>query len=302
MMKWIKKGLILKPKVVDWMVSHTAVPFVEPRGGDIYRIYFTSRDEENRSQTGYAEFNINDPSNILKISSKPILIRGNLGAFDDRGAMCSWIVDSNGLKYMYYIGWNLGVTVPFYSFTGLAMSKDNGESFERVSKGYILERDDVDPYIATNPCVLIENGIWKMWYISGVKWIMENDKPKHYYHLKYAESTDGIRWKKEGKVAIDFKSNDEYAIARPFVLKEDGIYKMWYSYRGKAYRIGYAESLDGIKWERKDELMGIDVSTEGWDSEMIEDAFIFDHNKDRYMVYNGNGYGKTGVGLAMMEK
>ncbi len=301
-MKWKKKGLILKPKTVDWMVTHAAVPFVEPRGENLYRVYFTSRDEEGCSQTGYMEFDINNPFNILRIIQKPVLIRGSLGAFDDRGAMCSWIVNHNDLKYMYYIGWNLGVTVPFYSFTGLAVSKDNGETFTRISKGYIVERDDIDPYIATNPCVLIENGIWKMWYISGVKWIIENGKPKHYYHIKYAESMDGIKWKKEGERAIDFKSENEYAIARPYVLKEDGIYKMWYSYRGKSYRIGYAESLNGILWERKDELMEIDVSPEGWDSEMIEYAFIFDHKGDRYMLYNGNGYGETGIGLAVMEK
>ena len=301
-MKWLKKGLIIRPNMVDWMVTHAAVPFVEARGGDLFRVYFTSRDSENRSQTGFAEFDIKDPANILRITERPILTRGELGAFDDRGAMCSWVIDYNGLKYMYYIGWNLGVSVPFYSFTGLAVSKDNGESFKRISRGYILERDDIDPYIATNPCVLIENGLWRMWYISGVKWVIENDKPKHYYHIKYAESTDGIKWKRKGDVAIDFKSDDEYAIARPFVFKEGGLYKMWYSYRGQSYRIGYAESLDGIKWERKDELMDIDVSESDWDSDMIEYGFIFDHNDNRYMLYNGNDFGRTGIGLAILEK
>lgn len=301
-MKWIKKGLILKPQAVDWMVTHTAVPFIEARGGDRYRIYFTSRDEEKRSQTGYAEFDMNNPFTMLKITEKPILTFGSLGAFDDRGAMCSWVVNCKDLKYMYYNGWNLGITVPFYSWAGLAISKDDGETFERVSKGYILARDNIDPYMATNPCVLIENNLWRMWYISCVKWVIEDSKPKHYYHIKYAESYDGINWKKEGKIAIDFKYKDEYAIARPFVLKENGLYKMWYCYRGNSYRIGYAESLDGIDWERKDDIVGIDVSPEGWDSEMIEYACIFDHKGERYMLYNGNEYGKTGIGLAILAK
>lgn len=304
-MKWIKKGLILKPKSAnwaDWMVSHIAIPFVESMGGDIYRIYFSSRSEEKFSQSGYAEFNINDPFNILKISQKPVLSKGSLGAFDDSGAMCSCVVNYKGLKYMYYIGWSLGVTVPAYTSTGLAVSSNNGESFERVSRGYILERDDIDPYVTSTPYVLIEDDLWRMWYMSGIKWVIENGKPKQCYHIKYAESTDGVKWKKEGKAAIDFKSEDEYVTGRPFVLKEDGIYKMWYSYRGKHYRIGYAESLDGIAWERKDELTGIDVSPDSWDSEDIEYASIFDHNGDRYMLYNGNGYGETGVGLAIMEK
>jgi hypothetical protein len=74
---------------------------------------------------------------------------------------------------------------------------------------------------------------------------------------------------------------------------------MWYSYRGESYRTGYAESQDGINWQRKDEEAGIDVSPSGWDSEMIAYAHVFNHRGKRYMLYNGNGYGKTGIGLAV---
>jgi predicted GH43/DUF377 family glycosyl hydrolase len=77
---------------------------------------------------------------------------------------------------------------------------------------------------------------------------------------------------------------------------------MWYSYRGRSYRIGYAESDNGIEWVRKDEEVGIDVSESGWDSEMIEYPYIFDHEGQRYMLYNGNGYGRTGIGLAVLEE
>ena len=74
---------------------------------------------------------------------------------------------------------------------------------------------------------------------------------------------------------------------------------MWYSYRGSSYRIGYAESEDGVSWERKDHLAGISTSEDGWDSEMVAYAFVFDHRGQRYMLYNGNGYGQTGIGLAV---
>ena len=127
----------------------------------------------------------------------------------------------------------------------------------------------------------------------------------HKYHIKYAESNDGINWKREGKIAIGFRYKEEYAISVPRVHKEDGIYKMWYSYRGSpralTYRIGYAESGDGIDWIRKDEEVSLDVSESGWDSEMICYPYLFNHNSKRYMLYNGNGYGKTGFGLAVLE-
>ncbi|MDR3088446.1 MAG: hypothetical protein LBU39_01340 [Desulfobulbaceae bacterium] len=103
-------------------------------------------------------------------------------------------------------------------------------------------------------------------------------------------------------VAIDFAHDGEHAIARPSVLRDPDGWKMWYSFRGETYRIGYAESPDGLVWTRLDEQAGIDVSATGWDTEMIEYPFVFDHAGRRYMLYNGNGYGKTGFGLAVLEK
>ena len=117
----------------------------------------------------------------------------------------------------------------------------------------------------------------------------------------FAESNDGINWSRDGLVAIDYANDKEYAISRPSVIYENGIWKMWYSYRGDRYSIGYAESYDGKKWERLDHQVGIAVSSSGWDSEMVEYPFVFDHKGQRYMLYNGNGYGKTGFGLAVLE-
>ena len=85
---------------------------------------------------------------------------------------------------------------------------------------------------------------------------------------------------------------------------------MWYSYRAiedyrtntaNSYRIGYAESNDGISWVRKDDEVGIDISESGWDSEMIEYPMVFNYRGEKYMFYNGNGFGKNGFGYAIYE-
>src|SRR5581483_8683400 len=120
------------------------------------------------------------------------------------------------------------------------VSEDGGASFQKTSEAPVLGRNDTDPYLAASPCVLIEDGVWRMWYVSGVKWVMENGRPKHYYHIRHAESADGIRWTSPRHVCIDFQSPDEYAIARPWVVKCSGGYRMWYCCRGSAYRMGYA--------------------------------------------------------------
>lgn len=302
-MRWIKKGrLVIPDGKLDWKITHAWVPFADYLCEDLYRIYFAGRNSQNLSQVGYVEIDINEPQKILTISEEPVLKLGSLGSFDDSAVLPSWIVDHKGKKYMYYIGWMQGKRVPYYASLGLAISSDGGRTFTKFSKGPLLERNDVDPYMTASACVRIEDGLWRMWYLTTIRWVIENEQPTPYYHIKYAESRDGINWKREGIVAIDFKYKGENRISRPCVIKEDNLYKMWYSYAVDEYRIGYAESYDGTTWKRKDEEVGIDVSESGWDSKMICYPFVFEHKGKKYMLYNGNDYGKTGIGYAVEEE
>ncbi len=276
------------------------LPVAEWQHDDVYRVYFSGRDDENRSLVGYAEIDITDPRRVLRFSEKPVLGLGALGRFDDNGVSPSWIVNHEGRKYLYYIGWNKGSTVRMHLVAGLAVSSNGGESFRRVSRVPILERTHEEPYtLNTAPCVLLEGERWRMWYVSGVEWV-HRDLPR--YNIKYAESRDGISWERAATVCLDFASPDEHALARPCVRKEDDGYRMWYSYKGANYRIGYAESDDGLVWRRLDSQVGIDVSSYGWDSEMIEYAYVFEHGGTKYMLYNGNDYGRDGIGLATADE
>lgn len=304
-MKWRKLGRIFEPKgQYDWMQSHGTMPLAYHIGGDIYRIYFGTRDEKNRTQMGYIEISLNNLHKIIKISQRPVLELGKPGLFDDSGVFASSIVDFKGQLYLYYNGWNRGYYAPYYSSIGLAISRDKGLSFKKYSEAPILGRNKEDPFSLMSPWVIYSDGIWMMWYTSVTDFKMLNNKPMYYYVIKYAESEDGINWKITGKIAIKHKYKNETRIARPCVLFDDGIYKMWYCYAvgHGGYRIGYAESEDGIVWDRKDDIVGINVSLEGWDSEMIAYPFVFKHRNTKYMLYSGNSYGKTGFGLAVLEE
>jgi len=302
-MKWTKKGLIFRPSNnYDWMRTHAALPIADHIKDDIFKIYFSSRDSQNRSFTTFIEIDITNPKKILHISEKPIISPGEIGSFDDSGAMGSCLVNFGEKKYLYYIGWNLGKTVPYRNSIGLAISNDDGNTFEKFSEGPILERNYKEPHFLASCHVNIEDEIWKMWYLSCVRWELVNNKPNPFYHIKYAESENGIDWIREGKVCIDFKDENEWAISKPCVIKNKDRYQMWYSNRGvKSYRIGYAESKNGIEWKRLDDEAGIDISASGWDSKMIEYPFVFSHKEMVYMLYNGNDYGKSGFGYAVLE-
>ncbi len=298
-MRWRKLGRIVPaPPPLPWAASHGMVPVADPQADGRTRVYFSPRDAGGRSHVALATFE--DMSSPPRYEPDPVLGPGPLGAFDDSGVNASSLLYDEGRLLLYYIGWNRGVTVPFTTSIGCAVSEDAGRSFRRVSPAPVLGRSSVDPFFTTSPWVLAEDGRYRMWYASCVEWQVVEGVPRHRYHIRYAESGDGLHWEPTARVCIDF-AGEEYAIARPCVVRDGDRYRMWYSYRGEAYRIGYAESGDGLVWERLDDRVGIDVSQDGWDAEMIEYPCVFEQGGRRYMLYNGNGYGETGVGCAVLE-
>jgi hypothetical protein len=296
---WTKYGVVLTPDPnVPWMATATMLP-VPAWSGDDLSLYVTGRDRDGCGQVGRCRVSfIGGRPVVATDTSDPLVSVGPLGAFDDRGASASAAVEHDGRLFLYYTGWSLGVTVPFYVFLGLALSEDGGRTFRKVSRAPILERTDDDPFMTGHPAVLVEGGVWRMWYVSCSGWRTIGGAPRHDYHIKYAESSDGVRWRRHNRVCIDYGSPGEYAIARPWVVRDSAIYRMWYSYRGDAYRIGYAESHDGLTWQRLDDRAGIDVSPDGWDSEMVEYPCVVRAHGREWMFYNGNAFGRSGIGCA----
>ena len=307
-MIWKKIGKIFcADNNSDCMHTGARAPVALHLKDDLYRIYFGAYDSKMRGKIYSLEIRLNDPHNIQNLITKPIIERGNVGFYDDNGIITSSILNHANKIYLYTIGFSLKNKIIFDTASGLAISKDGGKSFKKYL-GPVIDRNIYDPCFATSPCVIIDENKFKMWYVSCDRWerLNKNDY-RHFYNIKYKESKDGIHWEINSKISIDYANSREYAISRPAVIKDELIYKMWYSYRGqkdiKTYRIGYAESIDGINWVRKDNLMKqFDVSNSGWDSEMMCYPFVFNHKEKLYMLYNGNGYGKTGFGLATMER
>ena len=308
MAHWEKLGLLIDAGAADWLVSHVAVPIVEHRSGGTHRMYFTTRDEAGRSRVGTADFDIADPFGTISVCDAPVLGPGPAGAFDERGAMASSLVAHDGRTYLYYVGWSIPPEVPFVVRMGLALSDNGGADFTRHAADPILPLDAIDPISTSSAFVLRDQGRWRMWYISIVRWEPQGAgaPPRHYYNIRHADSDDGIAWRRDGTVCIDFKNRHEYAISTPCVVRDPDCYRMWYSYRAspgvETYRIGYAESDDGLAWRRLDEHAGIDVSEAGWDSQAVCYPCVFDAGAERYMAYNGNDYGRTGVGLAVLRR
>lgn len=308
-MKWQKQGLIYAPSgELWWAKSYATIPTADVIGKRRLRIYFAAVDENRFGRIGYVEVDAENPQRILYETKEPVLDIGPLGTFDDRGVNPSCLINVNGQKYLYYIGWQRTERVPYMLFAGLAISQDRGKTFQRYSDVPVLDRTVREPYTRSATTIIQEAHTLRMWYVSALGWLGINtsvhpEKLYPTYVIRHATSVDGRNWEVSPNISIDFREDDEFGFGRPWVLKDASSYKMWYAIRSKvrAYEIGYAESSDGLVWDRKDDEVGITVSETGWDSEMICYPCVVDVNGKRYMFYNGNRHGATGFGCAVLE-
>jgi len=305
-MAWVKKGLVFDPAThAPWINSHAQVPTAFEMD-DRIRIYFAGRNDLGKSFMTYVDLNKAEPTKILYVHDQPIIPLGKLGTFDDEGMMPSDLVKHQGRLYFYYSGWNQRAAPGLYhNTTGVVFSEDGGATFKRDFEGPILDRTPAEPYMAVTPVILLEEGLWQMWYVAGTSWQLIDGKCEPVYVIKYAHSTDGISWVRPPEVCI--KPNHELeAYSRPSVVKDGDVYKMWYSYRDSndfrggrgSYRLGYSESANGRDWVRKDDSLVLNGATGSWENEMQCYPYVADVAGKRYMFYNGNGFGRSGFGIA----
>lgn len=319
-MKWIKLGQIFDPTKVndgidrDWMKSHSQSPSAVIFDTFV-RIYFSCRpkpdnDGQYVSYTTYIDLDRNDLTKVINIAQSPIMELGELGTFDEFAIYPTSVMQDGTDMLMYYAGWTRCKSIPYTVSIGLAIGNPQGTQFTRYSKGPILTNSAFEPFELSGPKVRKIDGKWYMYYLAGEKWQIVDNRAESLYKIRLATSDDGITWTKLNRDLITSKLEDGECQAGPDVFFKDGMYHMYFTYRhahdyrnkDRGYRIGYAYSSDAITWTRDDSKAGIGLSTAGWDSEMQHYPHVFEVDNDHYMVYNGNDFGRYGLGLAKLSK
>jgi hypothetical protein len=300
-MKWRKLGRVFAPNGErDWMASHAACPVPHQIGEHLFHIYFTPRDEFNRSVIARLSIDIREPLKPFDLVEQPMLVPGPRGAFDDNGVSMGCILRVDDTLRLYYMGWTMPEESLWTNNIGLCVSKGEGQGFQRYSANAILQRTRDDPQSMTYPWIHRDESGWRMWYGSHVEVVERREDIRHV--LKMARSVDGINWTTTGDTIIDLVGSD-FAVTKPCVIRDRDKWRMWFSRcRADRYRLGYAESLDGETWQCSDDEAGIQPSEGSWDSHSVEYGSVFDCDKSRYMLYNGREYGRTGFGLAILEQ
>ena len=316
MFKWNKLGKVFDPSQIttpEWMNEFAQAPSVVLFESFV-RVYFSCRPKPDKngqyvSYSAYVDLNRKNLFEILDISKEPILELGKLGTFDEFGTYPVSVVRIKNEFLAYYAGWTRCESVPYNTAIGIGISNDNGQTFSKIGNGPLLSYSLNEPMTVSGPKIRQFDDKWYLFYVAGNKWIQGVDKPESVFKIRMAHSTDGMNWVKFDKDIVESILEENECQASPDVFYHNNKYHMFFCYKysfdfrnkERGYRIGYASSVDLINWKRDDSNAGIDVSSEGWDSQMISYPHIFELDGNIYMFYLGNEVGRFGFGLARLE-
>ena len=316
MFQWIKQGKIFDPREHlgrPWLHEFAQAPATLVFD-DIVRVYFSCRpppDDQGQyvSNTAFVDLDRYDLTRILRVADAPILPLGERGTFDEFGVYPVSVIRDGDVVRAYYGGWTRCESTPYTVAIGTAVSYDSGRTFQRIGPGPVLSQSPNEAFVLSGPKIRRFNERWQLFYVAGIRWAVHAGRAESIYRVRMAESSDGLSWERTGIDLLEARLEADECQASPDVVYSGGRYHMFYCYKygidfrnaTRGYRIGYAHSADLRQWTRCDDLAGIDVSTEGWDSESIAYPHIFELDGETYMFYLGNQVGREGFGLARLE-
>jgi hypothetical protein len=294
----------------DIAFTHMQVPTPILLNSGLIRVYFAFRDRSGRSHTSFLEVDPEDNFEVTYNHQKSVIELGKLGTFDADGVMVNQVINLEGFGLLLlYTGWSRGTDVPYKTMAGVAASQDGGVTFERVSKGPLLGIDSRDPYFTNTPYLLkLDSGDFNLFYGSGIDWIRVGNKLEPQYQIKIATSRNLNSWVKNDEFIVepklDFESN-----VRPWVDFKDGIYYLYYCYRGTqdfrngfdSYRIGVSTSKNLRDWDCPTDISFINSKNS---KNLLMNAYpaivnLMDSRK--IMFFNGNSFGREGFYLAKVK-
>jgi hypothetical protein len=318
-MRWRKLGKVFDPTLVD--LPSGCVQFAQaPQAlvfADFVRVFFSTRSIEARTgkYLSHIAFVDMDKSlrNILRVSSDVVIPLGELGCFDEHGIFPMSVLRHEAQVYGYTCGWSRRVSVSVETAIGLAISRDDGVTFERVGSGPVLAASLREPFLVGDGFVRVIGGMFHMWYIFGTAWkeFTPSGSPDRTYKIGHAMSADGVEWvKEEGRQIVSDRLGPDESQALPSVIEIAGRYHMFFCYResfdfrtdtARGYRIGHAVSEDLSDWVRDDGAPLLEGGPEDWDREMQCYPHIFESDGSVFLLYNGNEFGRLGFGAAVLE-
>ena len=279
------------------------------------RFYFSTRsiDSSGKALSHIAYADLDGDFRVVHVGEPPVLGPGALGCYDEHGVFPLNVLRDGERVLGYVGGWSRRVSVQVDGAVGLAVSRDDGLSFERFADGPVLAASPSQPFLVGDPFVMKEGATFHMWHIFGTRWLRLPGcaEPERVYKIGHATSADGVTWESHAGRAVADVLGDDECQALPTVARVGGSFHMLFCFREaagfrrdrrRAYRLGHAVSDDLDTWIRDDASSGLSLGLGGWDSEMMCYPHLFSFRGDVYVAYNGNDFGRAGFGLARLAE
>ncbi|MFW8635343.1 hypothetical protein [Cribrihabitans pelagius] len=307
-MSWRKEGLVYCPGgASDWAQHSFMTPCPWLRDPDTIRLFGGIRDSAGISRIGWVDVDAKDPRRVKAVSPDPVLDLGAPGMFDDNGVILGDVLEvSDDELRLYYVGFQLVEKAKFLAFTGVAISRDRGDSFERWQPTPVIDRCPDGTFIgALHSIAALPDGTYRAWISRGRGWQPLDGRAYPQYDCWTLTSPDGLRFDNAEAVPIIAPGPNEYRIGRPRAsLLPDGTWELRATSDtlSKQYESFRFTSPDGVAFTRTADRELPRGAPGAWDSEMTcYPAHCETADGTRYLFYNGNDMGRTGVGVARWQ-
>jgi len=275
----------------DVHLSHPSVLF-DVFDRDMYHLWYVG---DNGSLRGIGYARSDDGVAWEKYPGNPVLSDG-LGDTWDGNFVTQPSVLHDGTKFhMWYAGYD-GTNLKI----GYATS-DNGLEWDKDASNPVLDlgaSGSWDSVEVSNPTVVLENGIYQMWYAGY---------DGNNLRIGYAASSDGVSWTKDSSNPVldlgESDSWDSVGVKSPTVVLENDVYQMWYvGYDGDNLRIGSATSSDGVSWTKDASNPILDLGESGsWDSIGVNSPTVVLEGNTYRMWYAGYDGANVKIGFSSLD-
>ena len=186
------------------------------------------------------------------------------------------VIPDGSSKYNMYFSWR-----PKHAIA-LAHSEDG---IHWTEPEFCLMNDETSGWEddLNRASVIYHKGMYHMWYTG---------QARNYSKIGYATSRDGVHFTRYKKmpVLVPMMNYEGYSVMNPYVMYDEGrkVFRMWYAC-GETYEpnmIAYAESKDGVNWERSP-LNPIFVKGNNgtWDCDRIGGCEVHKLPDGRYIMF-----------------
>jgi len=296
---WRPLGRILRAAGGPLGATHAMLPtpFVM---ADRIRVFFASCDGAMRGRVFFADFACEPPFSLMQTSSHPVLDVGGPDAFDRDGVNPSQVVRLDGRLALFYIGWRRGPPAAPYTLTaGTAFSDDDGLTFTKAPAPLLPLRPS-ESLFRTAPFLTSSGGRHTLLYIGGDRFTVDpSGKRLPVYSLMRLISSDPLCWMGAGETLLSpYRPSGEIGFGRPILTGPDDAPRLMLSIRTTQ---GYAlvEAPFGDMTERPRFKPVLTHAPDPWEAGMQCFGAVCRCGAWELLFYNGDGFGRTGMGLAV---